>query len=1411
MAPFNRADALKRLQSMKIARRAQASPKSQKEIKKELAAEKQRLFQETQLNNIQAQAVASIIESTTNTTDKQIKDQEEALNAIETIEKVSGDAVIGHIDKIKEHIRAEVSKFNILKHNMQLLKYYFVDGTQRSEILNQESVNRILKNLDEQLVTDHYYDQEAQKYINNKYDDIEKVEYIIDEEIVNLEGREGAFMPIFIPHTFIEESNTSSANYLNIHAFFDDILEKYEITTFKNGEEFYKEKLNTIASCFINSFMNLVYAGKFGKISNKDYPGFTFKLERNLKLAVALNSNTGTGKVSINKFKAIFSSLVRNSDFNEEEVELIKTFGFATVNEDSKYRTCHWNEATQGFVSVESLVKDKLIKTTRTVLAGSEDSLRLSKEPCYPIIYFFNQHYMPDIDIKIIETKDSKTGEVYHNALAFDEIKKKFTRVRSRNLVKCYEKYESSSKKETPIIKLTDLLNVIKNNFFKMTKVGSTKKYEVIPEFSSAIKFEVSLNTYKNLFETDVSKKLDSISEEEYSEFNSHIRNTFISFKYIVDTETITDVDNNGKQEVYMASMTTMNPAAGNVTTVYHGSQSVDSCIDEIESRVSKQHPTIREIMCANQVIGFETYSNYMKVRKNYIFHSGGAIPKDSSKEDYIKVFQDFKMVKVPAKPFYNIVIGAHNLSFDCNFIAAALERKGFKLVSRIRANCRIVAMEYKKNNIKIILKDTYRIMPMGVADLGKTFLPNVIDNDKDHMIHDLITKEIMEENNVLSNSVSTKYISDKIKELNKVHTREVKQHDLIKFLDSVNKSGFFNKEESVIHFRDYVEKYAKKDVDLVRDALKSFDELVYNVNVSLRPSDKEVHAKHKKYTDDILKKFESVTSNKGGKKFKPEIDIINSTEDYVGNLTLMKRKTLGVLPSNNYSLSTVADKTITQAGCYDNIYAAKSHLLGYLKTHVKGGRCSLGRQAVNDSTKVGFTDKFHSTTKTLYYDAVSLYPSAMRELENGFPAGKPEYIRGASQTGKDLIDKIKSHKMTAFFADFKIIDMQKFKCEISTEVNNRMSFGLYPVRSKNLNEITSASTGTENHLQQTHTDMESDSIRWINDLSMVKGSIKFDNISFNDFCTKLNISMDNFRVLCGVAYTQSNIRITDKITILFNKRLEAKKAGNDSLSNVLKLILNSAYGKTLLKYQETREIICTGKSLKSKIAQNFNTVTCFESITNNEDPEMKLWSITLSQSIMGQSGRYHIGALVLSQSREIMNRVVVTAAENSIPLFYTDTDSIALPYDDIETIKQAYTKNYPTKRSLDGKELGQFHSDFKEMVVDNKVIDDLVSVEAYYCGKKSYIHKVTPADPKLFGTVFSYKKSLKGVTEDSIKLAIHDRGQDLLGMFKDLYDGKEIGFDLNAGGRCKFEAGRGFKSLAGIYKTSQIVRNVKF
>ena len=70
-----------------------------------------------------------------------------------------------------------------------------------------------------------------------------------------------------------------------------------------------------------------------------------------------------------------------------------------------------------------------------------------------------------------------------------------------------------------------------------------------------------------------------------------------------------------------------------------------------------------------------------------------------------------------------------------------------------------------------------------------------------------------------------------------------------------------------------------------------------------------------------------------------------------------------------------------------------------------------------------------------------------------------------------------------------------------------------------------------------------------------------------------------------------------------------------------------------------------------------------------------------------------HCGVEILSMSKGIMNEVMTLAEDEGLNIWYQDTDSMHINYEEVNLLACAFKAKYD--RDLIGEEMSQFHIDF--------------------------------------------------------------------------------------------------------------------
>jgi hypothetical protein len=225
-------------------------------------------------------------------------------------------------------------------------------------------------------------------------------------------------------------------------------------------------------------------------------------------------------------------------------------------------------------------------------------------------------------------------------------------------------------------------------------------------------------------------------------------------------------------------------------------------------------------------------------------------------------------------------------------------------------------------------------------------------------------------------------------------------------------------------------------------------------------------------------------------------------------------------------------------------------------------------------------------------FDAVSLYPSAMHLFE-GFLKGMPKRITTTNY------DELK--KYDGLFLEVRV-----------TKVGKPRPF---PVLS-HLDKATKTKNWTNNLV---------DKIGFL-DKTGLEGAITFQDVGFE--------------VIDGYYFDQGfNKQIKKQIDVIFNKKLEAKAAGNDGLQQAYKLLMNSSYGKLIEKTPDTDIRYKTKDTLLRYVEKYYNHIKCWTPLKSSEYVRMETYK-PLDESFSSP----HLGCQILSYSKRLMNKVMTLA-----------------------------------------------------------------------------------------------------------------------------------------------------------------------
>jgi len=455
---------------------------------------------------------------------------------------------------------------------------------------------------------------------------------------------------------------------------------------------------------------------------------------------------------------------------------------------------------------------------------------------------------------------------------------------------------------------------------------------------------------------------------------------------------------------------------------------------------------------------------------------------------------------------------------------------------------------------------------------------------------------------------------------------------------------------------------------------------------------------------------------------------------------TIIKNET-GLNLYASLTISSLTDKFMFKKGAYDNVFKIRANLRDYVNKAVYGGRVHVNTKYVKEVIKGQITD----------YDGVSLYPSAINRLcrESGLPTGPCK--RFTSDDLKNWQDKVYS------ILTIKI-----------TAVNKKQQMPMIAVKSEG-------------------------SIEYTNEVP--KQVLTIDSITLEDYIKFHHIE---YTILDGVYWSNKvNKTMGTVIQDLFNARLKAKKDKNVGLSTVLKLMMNSSYGKTILKKSRNTKKIINKERLDNYVCSNFNRIKATRQINDKQ--------VEIEETYIDDSyNRAHIGCAILSMSKRIMNEVFNTANDNGLTIYYTDTDSLHMDFKDVPILESKYMEEYG--RELNGKQLEQFHIDFEL----NNAATDIISTTSIFLGKKSYLDCLESKDNN-GNTIYGHHIRLKGITKEGLDHAAKKHGG-YLGLYTKLAKGNAIDIILNPFDHENNKEKVLFEFKNGHVKTKkEFIRTVKF
>ena len=439
-------------------------------------------------------------------------------------------------------------------------------------------------------------------------------------------------------------------------------------------------------------------------------------------------------------------------------------------------------------------------------------------------------------------------------------------------------------------------------------------------------------------------------------------------------------------------------------------------------------------------------------------------------------------------------------------------------------------------------------------------------------------------------------------------------------------------------------------------------------------------------------------------------------------NMASFARQSCGICVSlfSFLTSSSFADYYMGKSGCYRGVCEVTGRIRRYVQGSVRGGRVY-----VNPRTACTEID-----TETCDLDAKSLYPSAMKRI--GETCGMP--IGGAKKIPAGCVYPFPPN------------------------------WNYYVVRIK----ITRI--GVYQEIPMVSYKNVSRGVEWPN---------KDDPIPPEQVFTVNKVELEDWIGFCGIEYQLidglywdegANHRLGDVIVRLHELKSEYRRVGNPCQSMV-KLCMNGCYGRLAMRQCDKNVVIQDVDNAHDYAFERYGILRQILEFGDHAEITLATYDDSFT--------RKHLGSLVLSMARRIMNEVIDTCTRAKIPLYYTDTDSLHFPMSRYEELRSCYRSSW--HRELIGDSLGQFHSDFSLYCGHSKVI----SKKCIFVSKKTYCHVLLC---KQCGAT-DYHYRMKGIPAKCIIYKTCELNCTVYDLYCELASGASIDFELNPPGMPRFDS----------------------
>lgn len=537
------------------------------------------------------------------------------------------------------------------------------------------------------------------------------------------------------------------------------------------------------------------------------------------------------------------------------------------------------------------------------------------------------------------------------------------------------------------------------------------------------------------------------------------------------------------------------------------------------------------------------------------------------------------------------------------------------------------------------------------------------------------------------------------------------------------------------------------------------------------------------------------------------------------------------LLLENAVSLPQFANHYFGLCGVFEGIHESKGVLMNFMRRGVTGGKTMLAANSpvIYDAFKTG--SGMEDAIDDL--DAVNLYPSAMKEIADkygGFPRGEPKIwvpspVNGQENGGGEpFLNYVPSFIARDAHYYFLLVRIRKLGRPLRFPIVNgpRDCFPTYSNPDDSIfkqfqeksDQDTYFSSAEDVYQKLTSTCSSRHFTNHPEGARLVIDKFTFEDII--EFHRGAEVE-----VLQALYWDQGGTTAIGKVVeYLYASRLKLADEGKKAAAQARKLTMNSGYGRFLMGAPDSSHYFVEGRdNIKRYVARHSCT-------TKNAVLIRKDFAVVERRK--GAQDFYnssHLGAMVLSVSKRIMNRVMVLYEDMheaeifpEFRMFYMDTDSIHICKSHIVRLFKEYTERYrdrilvtpgvETEYSLPTKALGMFNTDF-EPVKDNtppvSVLFVGVMKKVYLDWMYSWNKSIPPNERNMSNVTESHHTRMKGVPTKCVTETAREENLSLKELYVHLLQGDMVSFDL-AKFTTRFEMGKNFT----VATNTSFKRNVR-